>query len=447
MTCYDCTDEMFNGSIPLLAAMHLGSNRWDASAIIAKEGEIGTFDDDDPSKPVLRLESAADLKKVDAGELTIRVELKHGLMHRCSCCGGPAAVKTWVTTSYDTAPINGMKTTLEVTSPQIYCESCSKYSVVPCPAVRTNCTHTKELEIQVLKCLLDGNFTQTAERMQTSHYIVTKILKRAVEDGLERRILGPVTEIYVDEVYFGVRNGEEIFVTVFSDQNHEVLHLTKDHTQGCMKEMRDLLLSNRRDPNEVKYISMDMAKPFKAGAEKYFRKARIVLDRFHLMKNINEALEKVRKRTYRELSGAEKKELGRIKFTVLYNAENLPEKHKERLESIRLLIPELALAYDLKEEFRLIFDCKTREEGKAALIKWYNRVLESGIAELITKANSIMERIEDVLPWFEHRISNGVAEGINNKLQKIKSDAYGFRCLSSFMNLAYFRKAKIPISI
>ena len=446
MTLHDCTIDMFNGPNALRAMLHL-SDRWTVAAIQVENGVIGTLDDDDPSEPIIELERAADLKDIDTGKIVIDVRLRHGLRHICPHCGKPAGIKKWVSTEYDTAPMNGMKCVLRVRSPQLHCDACSCYTVVPCPLVRRNCTYTKDLEVQILRCLLDSNFKQTAEQMMTSPYIVTKTLSNVVNEGLERRVLGPVTELYVDEIHFGVRDGKDVFITVFSDQNHDLLYLTEEHTQACMMEMRDLLESNGRRPKDVKYISMDMAKPFKAGAEKYFPKARIILDRFHLMKNINEALEKVRKRTYRELDDEQRKGVGRIKYTVLYNSDNLPEKHKGRMESIRLMLPELALAYDLKEEFRTVFECRTRKKGRKALEKWFERVVESGIEELITKGTSIMERLDDILPWFTHRMSNGVAEGLNNKLQKIKSDSYGFRHPANYINFAYFRKARIPIVV
>ncbi len=257
----------------------------------------------------------------------------------------------------------------------------------------------------------------------------------------------PVTELYVDEIHFGVRDGKEVFITVFSDQNHDVLYLTDDHTKECMREMSDFLISHGRKPKDVKFMSMDMAKQFKAGAKEYFPKAKIILDRFHLMKNVNEALNNVRKRTYRELDEEKKEGIGKIMYTLLYNADNLPEKHEGRMKNIRMVLPELAVAYDLKEEFRLVFEHKTRKGGKEAFEKWYGRVLESGIKELIKKAESMMERLDDILPWFTHRISNGGAEGLNNKIQKIKSDAYGFRHPKNFMDFIYFRKARIPISV
>ncbi len=94
MTLNDCTIDMFNGPNALRAMLHL-SDRWEVSAFRVDDGVIGTYDDDDPSKPVIELEKASDLKDIDTGEIVIDVRLRHGLRHRCPDCGGPVGIKKW----------------------------------------------------------------------------------------------------------------------------------------------------------------------------------------------------------------------------------------------------------------------------------------------------------------------------------------------------------------
>lgn len=162
---------------------------------------------------------------------------------------------------------------------------------------------------------------------------------------------------------------------------------------------------------------------------------------------MNETIDDIRKRIYRTLSREEKGALGKVKYTVLYSERNQSEKHQARMENIRMMLPELALAFDLKEEFSMIFECGSAVAARRAFADWYSRVKESGIQEMIEMADRMMDRLDEILPWFSHRISNGIAEGINNSLQKIKSAAYGFRKVENFIRLCYFRKGRIPISV
>ena len=99
------------------------------------------------------------------------------------------------------------------------------------------------------------------------------------------------------------------------------------------------------------------------------------------------------------------------------------DKHKEHMVKIRLLNPELALAFNLKEEFFDIFENHNRTAVRSAFFSWYNQVRRSKIPEMISVSKHMLKRLNDILRWFDHKISNAVAEGLNSAYKKIKSAA------------------------
>ena len=90
------TLDNFSGTLSIRAALRL-SDRWEVMGVFVDEGDIGEFDDDDPDRPVLRVEKASELKTIDRGTVVIDVSAVHGLRHRCPSCGGRTRIKEWET--------------------------------------------------------------------------------------------------------------------------------------------------------------------------------------------------------------------------------------------------------------------------------------------------------------------------------------------------------------
>lgn len=109
----------------------------------------------------------------------------------------------------------------------------------------------------------------------------------------------------------------------------------------------------------------------------------MVIDRFHILKGCNNAVDEARKRIIRRLKERGSEIPEKVKYTVLYRRRNQKEKHIERMERIRLYAPELALAFDLKEEFFDMFEeCRNKHTARSRFFSWYNRVRGSKIPEL-----------------------------------------------------------------
>ena len=118
------------------------------------------------------------------------------------------------------------------------------------------------------------------------------------------------------------------------------------------------------------------------------------------------------------------------------------------MDEIRIYAPELALSFDLKEEFFSIFeDCLDRHSARSRFFSWYNRVRGSKIPEFIRFSKNMMRRLNDILRCFDHAITNAVAEGLNSKYKKIKSAAYGFRKPENFIDMCLFRMGRLKLWI
>jgi transposase len=172
---------------------------------------------------------------------------------------------------------------------------------------------------------------------------------------------------------------------------------------------------------QVEEVSVDMWGGFPKVVQEVFPNARIVFDRFHVIKPVNEELNKVRKQTRMTLKGS--------KFILLKNGVDLTQEQKVKLADILKHSKRLKLAYELKEEFRDIFErSETVEAGKKQLLAWLKKA-RSVYCDVLT---TIRNHLDGICNYFLNRTTSGVMEGINNRIKLIKRQAYGFVNFDNF---------------
>lgn len=129
---------------------------------------------------------------------------------------------------------------------------------------------------------------------------------------------------------------------------------------------------------------MDMWKPYKAAVYESLPQAKIVIDRFHVIKMVTAALETIRKDYARALSDKERIRLKNSRWLMLHNKEDLSQKQTARLEEMLNAHPTLKDAYELKESFRSIYQCEYRKDAEKQFKNWANIVPAKSAYEEVT---------------------------------------------------------------
>jgi transposase len=172
---------------------------------------------------------------------------------------------------------------------------------------------------------------------------------------------------------------------------------------------------------QVEEVSVDMWGGFAKVIQAVFPNAKIVFDRFHVMKAVNAELNQVRRQTGMTTKGS--------RYILLKNGEDLSDKQAVKLTEILSRSKRLKLAYELKEEFRDIFETnQTVEQGKEQLLTWLKKA-QSIYGDVLT---TIRNHLEGICNYFLNRTTSGVMEGINNRIKLIKRQAYGFANFDNF---------------
>lgn len=425
----------------ILSAFRLSPDYWEITGATHIPGDLPLFSRN--SDKVLETRTS-DIRNVDLGLFKFEISCRHGLRHCCETCGKPMDVNCWVSTSYKTSPIFSIETTVSIRTPKMHCRQCGTYHKVRCPLVVENHTYTRLLKLDVIRCLSEETVSSTAENCCIGKSIVESILEDTVEEGKSKQNLTGTHTIYLDEIQ---STSGHNYITMVANEKHECICGVLGHDIESVRKAAEYMSSKGCNNKAIEYASADMSPAYKSGVSECFPKATLILDHFHITKGANETVDKVRKRTTKRLKERGLEYPKHSKYTVLFRRGNLKDKHIDRLREIRAYNPELALAYDLKEEFFEFFDAEDKREARSKFFSWRNRAVSSGIPEMVDFARRMMSRLNEILRWFSHKISNGVAEGLNNVYKKIKSAAYGFRKPENLIRMCMFRKGNLTITI
>ena len=154
---------------------------------------------------------------------------------------------------------------------------------------------------------------------------------------------------------------------------------------------------------------------------------------------MNEAVNDARKREHRQLSEEGTRPLVDTRSWWLYGRENLPERHREGFSALQASYLKTGRAYAIKEALRDFWAQDSERTGTAYWRWWHFWATHSRLTPVIRGARMMRDHLTGVLNYFEHRITNAVAEGLNSKIATIQKMAYGFRNKDHFRTAVLFR--------
>jgi transposase len=248
-----------------------------------------------------------------------------------------------------------------------------------------------------------------------------------------------MTRLGVDET--SSKKGHS-YVTIGVDLDvSRVIHATEGKGQQCMKSIAQHLTSKGVPPEQIEQLSMDLSPAFIAGAAKSFPKAHITFDRFHVVKLLNEAMNKVRMDERKEHAA-----LKNHKYTFLKNKDALSDKKRLALEEMITLYPTLGAAYRLKELFNDLWTMPDKPTANAFLSDWCAQVEQAKIPAFQKFANTLKAHWSGIIHFVESNMTNAILESINSKIQLAKRRARGFRNINNYINMIYFLCGKLTFS-
>ena len=183
----------------------------------------------------------------------------------------------------------------------------------------------------------------------------------------------------------------------------------------------------------VEVCCADMWDAYHEAAQAKLPNARLTVDRFHVMKNLNDAVTKARRAIQKQADDATKALLKGCRWLLVKNAENLTAEEQAKLQAMLAASPALKTCYELKEGFRAWFNQSgNRAEAEQGLDDWLAQVQASGLKALQAFTQTLANWRERILNYFDGHHNNGFAEGVNLKIKMINRRGFGYR---NFANL------------
>ena len=280
--------------------------------------------------------------------------------------------------------------------------------------------------IDVLLCA--RSVKQAAGLLGLSWDEVDHILRRAVQRGLSRRELESLSDVGIDEKSF--RSGQS-YISLLTDlKARRVLDVVEGRTQAAAEALWDTLSAEQRA--EIEAVAIDMWEPFLNASQAKVPQAELVHDKFHVSMHLNEAVDQVRRAEHKELLAAGDETLKGSRQLWLYNPMNFSEEQAASFAALRDSGLKVARAWAAKELFSRLWMYRYEGAARRFFRDWFGWVSRSRLKPLIKVAKMLKAHLENILTYLRHPITNAVTEGLNSKIQMIKSNARGFRSFDNY---------------
>jgi transposase len=333
-------------------------------------------------------------------------------------------------------PISGQPVYLQVNRRQFKCNNCRKPFSEELDFVASKRTYTKRLAENILEQLKEGDILNVSRRNDVTEEEIQRMVEDIAEEITEPD-LSKLKRLGIDEIAL-VKGQKNYCAVLVNLDTGKLIAILEKRTQEELK--KTLTGWGKEVLEQIEEVSIELWLSYKNLVKELMPSAEVVADRFHVMKQINQELDEQRRAEKRAVEAQKNKKqkaekeaklevLKRSKYSLLKNEEDLTEPQKIKLEAIKENFPSLKKMQELKEEFRKIYETSENPtEGMLSISEW----LAKSSSVFTKSCQTIRNWFGEIISYFERRTTNGVVEGINNKLKLIKRRGYGFRNFRNF---------------
>ena len=239
--------------------------------------------------------------------------------------------------------------------------------------------------------------------------------------------------VSLDE-FKGNSGGQKYNSIVADPKNHKIIDILPNRYEN------DLIryFSQFESRKNVKYFVCDMNPHFREVGKACFKNAVIVADRYHVIRQVYWAMERVRKNEQNKLSAGFRKYFKKSRYLLMKPMEKLTDEEADKLALMFEIAPRLADAYRLKNEFLTVIRSKSSAEGKRKLADWLMAVEVMDLPEFSDCSRAYHNWFKEILNSMDVPWSNGFIEGCNNKTKVLKRVCFGMRNFRNFRNRILF---------
>jgi transposase len=289
------------------------------------------------------------------------------------------------------------------------------------------------------------SWEEVASIFQTTWRNVYESVKQAVFWGVGHQDLGPIGAIGVDEIQW--QRGHRYLTLVYQIEEgmKRLLWVAQERTEESLRGFFRCLSEAERQ--SVRFVCSDMWQPYLNVIAEQLQQAVHVLDRFHIMKKMNEAIDEVRREEARRLTeNGYEPVLKHSRWCLLKRPENRTDKETVKLSELLQYNLQSVRSHLLREDFQRFWEYRSPGWAVKFLDEWCIRTMRSKIEPMKKIVGTLREHRDLILNWFRAKgtVSAGSVEGLNNKAKLTTRKAYGFRTYEAIEIALYHTLGDLP---
>jgi transposase len=330
------------------------------------------------------------------------------------------------------------KSFLLIDLPLIQCSKCGKRHILPLSFLEKGHNLSVEFQQKILAFSELMPFSSVSKVLGESDKRLADVVNKHVNKAREDLDFSNVSCIGVDET--SVSRGHN-YISVFVDMiTRSVLFATEGKDSSVLCSFSDELQRNRGHPFQIRDAAIDMSPAFIAGINNTFPCCEITFDKFHVIKNMNDIVDKIRRQEVKEqpiLKGT--------RYIWLHNPGNLTARQQDDLTRLSKRNLKTSRAYRFKLALQEAYKCDDIVSAETAFRDLINWGVRTRIELIKTFSQTIRSHLPRVLRYFVSGLTSGVVEGINTKIQEIKRRSRGFPNVNHFINMIYLSLSRLNI--
>jgi transposase len=302
------------------------------------------------------------------------------------------------------------------------------------PWARANARVTYRLEHAILSYSQSMTQEAASRLLGLAPSTFSSILHTTIETLRKDHRIRGLRVIGIDEISYHKRH--KYATIVYDLERSRVVWVGQGKGRETIDRFFNEVLSHRQKAN-ITAAACDMSEAYIQAIRHHCPNATLVLDKFHLVQNLNKALDEVRKEEWRELTGEEKKILKGLRWMLFRHSSTRSRADAQTLRRLKRSNNRIYRAWVLKDEFEAFWGYRSVGWARRFLTQWIARVMRSRLEPLKKFARTLRRYFEDVVAHIDTGLTNAVAEGINRVIKIVKNRASGFFNLESFADLIF----------
>jgi len=343
---------------------------------------------------------------------------------------------------WDDMPIHGIKVLLIFHPREIVCPTHGRrQEEIPWAALFARVTY--RFEYAVVRFAQAMTQKAAAGLLKMAKSTFSDLLHRIVDRIRGDHKIRGLTVLGVDEISYC--RGHKYATIVYDLEQSKVVWVGRGKGSETLEEFMKTKLSEAQR-GKVRLATCDMSKAYIGVIKRYLVNATLVIDHFHIVKALNEAMDEVRKQEWRKATKKSKAFFKGLRWILFRSSMTRTKKQTRMINRLRRGgNNKIYRAWLLKDEFEQFWDYAYPGSAAKFLKNWMTRALKSRIGPMREFVKTLKDHQEHILPFIETRLTNAKGEGINRVLQMVKERACGFRTLEAFSDIIYLVAGDVDI--